>query len=274
MRKGTKLLVDLGFAAGVLAACPATGGADTAHDTVDALPELGTIAHGRARVIVRGELAKAQQRDALRIADEVIVDVERRFARPAKHADGAITLALLPGDARFIAVARAAFGEEPPSTWGFYRPAERIAIINFGQSVGNLRHELAHPLIADDFPDIPTWLNEGVASLYGTAKPTPHGFEFLVNYRLRDLQRAIKAGTLPTLRRLALSSEADVHGDTAPTYYAMARYVLLFVDRQGKLGALYGELRDASGDAKRQADILATYVDDAKFVAWAKRLRF
>jgi hypothetical protein len=270
MRNTTKLLI--GFAAGALA-CPATSSADGAHETIDALPELGTVAHGRANVIVRGELSKSAQRDALHIADDVVADVARRFTRPAKHADASITLALMPSDARFLAVARSAFGDEPPSTWGFYRPDARIAIINWGQSVGNLRHELVHPLIADDFPDIPAWLNEGVAALYGTAKPTAHGFQFLVNYRLRDLQRAIKAGTLPTVRRLALSSEADVHGATAPTYYAMARYTLLFVERQGKLGALYGELRDASGDTNRQADILASYVDDAKFVAWAKTLR-
>jgi hypothetical protein len=223
-------------------------------------------------VIVRGELSKSAQRDALRITDEVVADVARRFTRSAKHPDAAVTLCLLPTEQRFVAIARS-FGEEPPSTWGFYRPDHRIAIINWGQSVGNLRHELVHPLIADDFPDIPAWLNEGVAALYGTAKPTAHGFEFLVNYRLRDLQRAIKAGTLPTVRELALSTEPDVHGATAPTYYAMARYVLLFVERKGKLAALYGELRVASGDAHKQADILASYVDDAKFVAWAKTLR-
>src|SRR5258706_2766340 len=168
MHKTTKLLVVAS-----LAACPATSGADAARDAVDAVPELGTVAHGRANVIVRGELSKSAQRDALRITDEVVADVARRFTRPAKRADAAVTLCLLPTEQRFVAIARS-FGEEPPSTWGFYRPDHRIAIINWGQSVGNLRHELVHPLIADDFPAIPAWLDEGVAALYGTAKPTAH----------------------------------------------------------------------------------------------------
>src|SRR5690348_15968446 len=122
MHKSMKLLL-------VLAACPAS--ADTPHETIDALPELGTITHGRAHVIVRGEIAKAHRREALDIADAVIVDVEHRFARPAKKAVASITLALMPGEKRFVDVARAAFGEEPPSTWGFYQPSARIAIINF-----------------------------------------------------------------------------------------------------------------------------------------------
>ena len=255
----------------VLAACPATSGADRVRDAVDAVPELGTVEHGRAHVVVRGELGKAARREALHIADEVIADVERRFTRATTKADPTVTLCLMPNDARFLEVART-FGEEPPSTWGFYRPDHRIAIINWGQSIGNLRHELVHPLIGDDFPAIPAWLNEGIAALYGTARPTARGFEFLVNYRLRDLQHAIGKNELPTVAELAISTDADVYGPRAGVYYAMSRYVLLFVERSGKLSQLYGELR-AAGDAAKQRDILTRYVDDKQFVAWAKRLR-
>ena len=83
-----------------------------------------------------------------------------------------------------------------------------------------------HPLLGDDFPQIPAWLNEGIAALYGSARAGKRGFEFLVNYRLRDLQKALKAGDLPTVDQLAASTADDVRGPRAMTWYAMARYVL------------------------------------------------
>jgi len=237
---------------------------------VDGLPQLAKIERGRARVTVHGAVARAKQREVVAVADRVVADVARRFTAKAGDPHAEIRLCLLPDDTRYREAAGAF--DSNPSDWGFYRPDLRVAIANLGASIGNLRHELVHPLIGDDFPRIPAWLNEGIAALYGTAKWNGKRFEFLVNYRLRDLQRAIKAGTLPTIAELARSTDADVRGDRAMTFYAMARYVLLFVDKQGKLSQLYADLRGAKDKAAHEA-ILTSYVDDAKFVAWAGKLR-
>lgn len=246
---------------------------DPVRTTVEQLTQLGTVSRGRARVVVRGEVSRARAKEAVALVDQVIGDVQRRFTAPTKTPDRDITLCLLPNDGRFRNVSIAAFGDLP-SDLGFYRGDHRVAIANLGRSIGNLRHELVHPLLADDFPQIPAWLNEGIASLYGTAKPGKHGFEFLVNYRLRDLQKAMKAGEQPTLDQLAASTDAEVRGPRAMVWYAMARYVLLYVDRAGKLGELYGKLRGATGDAKAQRKILGEYVDEQAFARWAKALRF
>lgn len=247
---------------------------DPVRTTVDQLPELGTITRGRTRVVVRGEVTRARAKEALALVDQVIADVQRRFTAPTKTPDRDITLLLLPDDARFAKVARDAFGGMP-SDMGFYRPDHRVALANLGNSIGNLRHELVHPLLGDDFPLIPAWLNEGIAALYGTARPTRRGgFEFLVNYRLRDLQKALAAGTAPTLDQLAASTSDDVRGDRAMVWYATARYVLLFVDRTGKLGELYARLRSAAGDPRAQRTILGEYVDEAAFHKWARGQRW
>jgi hypothetical protein len=231
----------------------------------DELPVLAT--HGR--IVIRGELTRAQKKTAFALVDGVVADVARRFgAGPAKP----VTLCLLGEPRRYMEEA-AAFGDVP-SEWGFYRPDLRIAIANVGQSIGNLRHELVHPLIGDDFPGIPAWLNEGIASLYGSARPTKGGFEFLVNYRLRDLQRAMAHGELPTFAELAGSTDDDVRGDRAATFYAMSRYVLLYADRHGQLGALYAAMRDASGDRDAQRAALDKFVDERAFRAWAAKLRY
>jgi hypothetical protein len=231
----------------------------------DDLPVLATRGH----VVVRGQLTRAQLKPALALVDGVVGDVHRRFgAGPAKT----VTLCLL-GDPDAYTREASELGDIP-SEWGFYRPDLRIAIANVGQSIGNLRHELVHPLLGDDFPAIPAWLNEGIAALYGTAKPAKGGFQFLVNYRLRDLQRALKAGELPTLAELAASTDEDVRGERAATFYAMSRYVLLYAERHGTLGELYAAMRDASGDVRAQQAILTRYVDEREFRAWAAKLRY
>jgi len=243
----------------------------TAHASPgDELPVLGEVNGVRARIVVRGELPKARERELVTLVSRIVADVERRFT--AKHdPDAAVTLLLLGDRARYRKVARE-LRDPLISDWGFYLPDKRVAIANVGNSVGNLRHELVHPLLGDDYPAIPSWLNEGIAALYGTAKPTKQGFTFLVNYRLRDLQRALEAGTLPTIAELATSSADEMYGERAMVFYALARYVLLYVDRQGDLGKLYSELRAAK--PKDHAAILAEHVDDAEFRAWARKLRF
>jgi len=225
-------------------------------------PLLGTI---DGRVIVRGEVTNKQQ--ALSLVDSVVADVGRRFDTKLEKP---ITLLLYSDEARYRDVA--ASTGEVISDWGFYLPDKRVAIANLGASIGNLRHELVHPLLGDGYPGIPAWLNEGIASLYGSAKLGKHGFTFLVNYRLRDLQRALAKDALPNLAALAKTTPMDLHGDRAMMWYAYARYVLLYVDRKGALRKMYGELRASSVD--KHPAILARYVDEQAFRAWAKKLRY
>ncbi len=239
------------------------------RDGVDALPEIGTVTRGRVTVIVRGAIAKAKQREMIQLVEQVIADTSTRFgiAKGAPHPS--VTLCLFNDAASYSKVA-GAFGPLP-SDWGFYLPDHRIAFANIGVSIGNLRHELAHPMVDDDYPKIPAWLGEGVGSLYGTARWKRDHFEFLVNYRLRDVQKAIKAGTLPTFAQLAASTSREVHGDAGMIYYGMARYVLLFAEQQGKLATLYRELRDA--DKKEHGKVLARHVDEKAFLAWVTKLK-
>jgi hypothetical protein len=236
----------------------------------DDVPLLGEVQGARARIVVRGELGKARSAELVSLVETVVADVERRFL--ARHdADPPVTLLLYAEPGRYRDMARS-LRDPLVSELGFYLPDRRIAIANVGNSVGNLRHELVHPLLGDDFAGIPPWLNEGIASLYGSSRPTKRGMEFLVNYRLRDLQRALKAGTLPSVEQLATSTEAELYGTHGMVYYALARYVLLYVDRRGELGKLYAELRAAK--RTDHADVLTRYVNEDSFRAWARKLRF
>ncbi len=236
---------------------------------VDALADIAQVTHGSTRVVIKGD---ARARDVVPVVEHILEDVARRFTRSRKDRDPDLTLCAMTGDRGYFAVANA-FGD-PPSDLGFYLPDHRVAFANLGRSIGNLRHELVHPLLGDDFPAIPAWLTEGIAALYGSSRWGKHGFEFLVNYRLRDLQRALADDTLPSLAELALTTPDDVRGQRGMMWYGYARYVLLYAERRGDLDRLYADLRDASGDAERQRDVLLAHVDERAFRAWAKRLRY
>jgi hypothetical protein len=231
---------------------------------------LATVQGQRARIDVDGEVSAKQAKQVEALVEAVVADVERRFTQPAKKPDAHVTLLVYADAARYQEEA-AKLGPVI-SDWGFYMPDKRTAIANVGVSIGNLRHELVHPLLGDDYPAIPAWLNEGVASLYGSAKLGKHGFTFLVNYRLRDLQKALKANTLPSLAQLAATTADDMHGDHAMMFYAYARYVLLYADKHGTLSKLYADLRAA--DPSKHAAILASYIDEKSFRAWAKKLHY
>jgi hypothetical protein len=250
--------------------CAHSAFADSPRATVDALPEIAKVTRGRATVIVRGQLPRARHREMIQLVDQIITDTSHRFGIAKGDPHPSVTLCLFPDLASYRKVA-ALFGPIP-SDLGFYMPDSRIALANIGNSIGNLRHELAHPMIEDDYANIPAWLAEGVGSLYGTARWTGDRFEYLVNYRLRDLRRALELGTLPSLGELAASTSREVRGPDGMVYYAYARYVLLYAEQHGTLAKLYGDLRAAS--TAEHPKILARYVDAKAFVKWVGALRY
>jgi hypothetical protein len=146
-------------------------------------------------------------------------------------------------------------------------------MVDISRGLGNLRHEMIHPLLKDWWPQVPAWLDEGVASLYGTARFKRGRYRFLVNYRLRHLRRAAARNQLPTLVGLARSTYDDVHGPHERAFYAVARYLLLRVYRRGDLTRFVRDMRAGIASAERQLSVLERYVDYERFLRWAKKLR-
>jgi len=239
------------------------------RQAVDALPLLGTL-DGVTPVVIRGRLPRRDAARMVSLAAAIQADVERRFVAGARgDARPPVTVCLAASDADYRALA--ARFDDTPSDLGFYRPDLRIALVNLARGVGNLRHELVHPLLGDDFPGIPAWLNEGIASLYGTSRLTGGRFQFLANYRLRHFRQALAAGALPTLDQLASAGPAEMYGPAKMTYYATARMALLYLDRAGGLDRFYRAMRDA--DAAARPRLLAAAIDWSSLVRWSRRLR-
>lgn len=165
-------------------------------------------------------------------------------ARP----DAPITVLLLPEEARYRECAAWLFDDEDVSIFGYYRPAERTIVANIGTGGGTLVHELTHALMAFDFPDMPDWFNEGLASLHEQCRfrPDGSGIDGLVNWRLHALKQAVDDGTLRPLAELF--SDDDFRGELEGLNYAHARYFCLYMQRRGVLEDFYRTFRDHAAD--------------------------
>ncbi len=130
---------------------------------------------------------------------------------------------------------RSLFDEEPDTPYGYYSSKHEALVMNIATGGGTLVHEIVHPFVAANIPDCPAWINEGLGSLYeqcGEQDGHIHGF---VNWRLPGLQEHIAAGDLPSIEALAAMDDDTFYGPGSGTHYAMARYLLYYLQEHGLL---------------------------------------
>jgi hypothetical protein len=139
------------------------------------------------------------------------------------------------------------FGLRPSTPYGFFMPSHQALFMNIATGGGTLVHELVHPFVGASFPAVPTWFNEGLASLYEAVRERHGQMWGLPNWRLAGLQRAIRAGTLPSFAAMTADSRARFYASS--TSYAQARYLCLYLQDKGLLHAYYDRfLAGVAGD--------------------------
>lgn len=153
--------------------------------------------------------------------------------------DEPILILLFETDASYRRLAIEWFNDRDVPHFGFYRPHDRIMLMNVGTGTGTLVHELTHALMAPDFPTVPDWFNEGLASLYEQSSLGPNdSITGLVNWRLPALQRAIRQGELRSTDQMI--NDPDFRADVrVGLNYAHARYVMLYLQERGLLRDFY-----------------------------------
>jgi hypothetical protein len=134
--------------------------------------------------------------------------------------------------------------------FGLYHPSTREIFIDASRGVHTLDHEILHPLMQADFPLAPRWLCEGFAALFENpvydAAGAVHGAK---HWRLeRDLYPALLSPAKRAETRLdalfAMDDDAFRTGDVN-LHYAVARYLLEWLDSKHLLWPFYEGWRDA-----------------------------
>ena len=134
--------------------------------------------------------------------------------------------------------AKALFGETPQTPYGFYLPSKNAMVMNIKPGYGTLVHELVHPYVAKNCPTCPSWLNEGLASLFERPRERDGHLVGLPNWRLPALKAALKAGAVPSFEKLLATTDAQFYEDPAGTNYAQARYLCYWLQERGLLTRL------------------------------------
>lgn len=180
-----------------------------------------------------------------------------------------------------------------------YAFADDLSVVAYVpmSGVGTVMHELFHLLAREGFGDIPQWLDEGMASLYEVSGREGDVYHGLDNWRGQvldqDLSRRPSVETLiraewflfddPEQARALEDSwrfEGSMLARDQATMMATARYFAMYLERTGKLAAVFAALRDQDvealqGDARDRAVALVEAttgrsVDDLdlNFAAW------
>lgn len=150
------------------------------------------------------------------------------------------------------------FGETPSTPYGYYSPQRQALIMNIATGTGTLVHEMVHPLLAADFPGVPSWFDEGLASLYEQCRQKDGHIVGLVNWRLPVLQARLNAGRLVPLEELLATTTEEFYDDSQGIHYAQARYLCYYLQERGLLRDFYRQFREhaAAGDPTGKATLL------------------
>ena len=160
------------------------------------------------------------------------------------------TIFLFGGDRSYRSWAKKLYDDYDLSRFGYYKPSERAMLMNISTGSGTLVHEMTHALVRFDFPDIPSWFNEGLGSLYERCSLYDGKILGYVNWRLPDLKDAIEDDSYTNLKKLLNTSDDEFYGDNSGFNYAQARYLCMFLQEKGMLRAYYKAFRDNYVDDK------------------------
>ncbi|MBN1633276.1 MAG: hypothetical protein JW917_03835 [Ignavibacteria bacterium] len=161
-----------------------------------------------------------------------------------KKPDELITIFLFKDDITYTYWAEKLFGDSDLSPYGYYKPSDKAMLMNISTGGGTLIHELTHAFVRYDFPDIPSWLNEGLGSLYERCSLSGGNITGYVNWRLPGLQKAINNKTYTSLTKLVNTTDDEFYGDNSGFNYAQARYLCYYLQENGLLKKFYKTFRD------------------------------
>lgn len=152
-------------------------------------------------------------------------------------------------------------GIKPHTPYGFYSSTKDVLVMNISTGGGTLVHEIVHPFMAANFPQCPSWFNEGLASLYEQCATKNDTIWGLTNWRLRGLQLSLEQQRVPSFKTLTATSTREFYDDDPGTNYAQARYLCYYLQEQGLLTRFYTEFRQQADEDPTGLQTLARILE-------------
>ncbi len=135
--------------------------------------------------------------------------------------------------------------ESDLSPYGFYKISKNVIVIRYISWKGSIAHEVTHAMIQNDFPDIPSWFNEGMAALHEKSTYKNGTLVGDFSWRILSIRRALAENTYTGVEELMNTNDDELYGRKSSFYYAESRYLLMMLQQRGLLKEYYKNFRDS-----------------------------
>ena len=230
-------------------------------------------------VVIGDEKPEKVRERATRTVKWAVDNLKESFFN--KEPETILDIWLFKDKASYEKHATALFGSRPTTPFGYYSTQHKALVMNIATGGGTLVHEIVHPFVAADFPACPSWLNEGLGSLFEQCAPVDGRIEGLTNWRLAGLQEAIRDDRLPAFKTLCSTTTDEFYDDPSGTNYAQARYLCYYLQERDLLRKFYRQFRADAATDPTGYNTLVALLDNpdmpqfqTDWQAWVLKLRF
>jgi hypothetical protein len=165
---------------------------------------------------------------------------------------------------------KAIFDDTPDTPFGYFSPSHGALIMNVGTGGGTLVHEIVHAFVHPNFPDCPTWFNEGLASLYEQSEERDGKIRGRTNWRLAGIQKAIRDGKVPSFEKLTGTTNRAFYEEDRGTNYGQARYLCYYLQEKGLLVKFWEAFLAAQKEDPTGYQTLVSVLGEDDMAAWQK----
>lgn len=134
--------------------------------------------------------------------------------------------------------------EDNISQYGFYKISKNVIVIRYVSWKGSIPHEITHRFTNRDFSDIPSWFDEGLASLHEKSTYKDGRLIGDFSWRIIAIRRAIKENRYTKLEKMMRTDDDELYGKYSSFYYAQARYLLMYLQEKGLLENFYNLFKE------------------------------
>ena len=163
------------------------------------------------------------------------------------------------------------FSDTPTTPYGYFSETHGALIMNIGTGGGTLVHEIVHPFVRANFPECPSWFNEGLGSLYEQSEEKDGRIHGMTNWRLAGLKEAIQKGKVPTFEALTGTTSDEFYNKDRGTNYSQARYLCYYLQEKGLLVKFYADFAAARKEDPTGYKSLVKVLGEKDMKAFQKR---